>query len=100
MAKRVIWTIDAKQDKKGILEYWYKRNKSKTYPKKLDKLFKEAVNLIAEYPLPRRVTNFQNVFVKIIRDYKIFFSEDEKTVIIIAIWDTRQGPDKLKIKTD
>jgi toxin YoeB len=100
MAKQVIWSIQARQDRQDILEYWHARNQSKTYPRKLNKLIKEAVKILAEYPIPRRLTDYQNVYVKIIKDYKIFFSENEKTVFIIAIWDTRQSPDKLKIKTD
>ncbi len=50
MAKQIIWSRKAQNDRKEIFRYWNKRNKSKLYSKKLNKLFKEAVKLISEYP--------------------------------------------------
>ena len=96
MAKRIIWTPNARDEKKKILAYWLKRNKSNVYPKKLNTLFKQAIYLIANKPIPRRITDFEDVYVKIVRDYKIFFKEDENSIYIISIWDTRQDPNKLK----
>ena len=95
MAKRVIWSKRAKEDKKAILTYWLKRNKSNVYPKKLNGLFKEAINWLAENPIARRHTDYDRVFMKIVRDYEILFEEDEKTIFILTIWDTRQNPEKL-----
>ena len=96
MAKRIIWTPNARDEKKRILSYWLKRNKSNVYFKKLNILFKQAIHLIANKPIPRRITDFEDVYVKIVRDYKIFFTEDEESRYIISIWDTRQAPNKLE----
>lgn len=96
MAKRIIWTPNARDEKKRILSYWLKRNKSNVYSKKLNILFKQAIHLIANKPIPRRITDFEDVYVKIVRDYKIFFTEDEESIYIISIWDTRQDPNKLE----
>ena len=96
MAKRIIWTPNARDEKRKILAYWLRRNKSNVYPKKLNILIKQAIHHIADKPLPRRITDFKDVNVKIIRDYKIFFKEDEESIYIISIWDTRQDPNKLK----
>jgi len=98
MAKQVIWSPLAKTDRKNILKYWESRNKSKVYPKKLNKLFSEAVSILAAYDIPRRTTDIPNVFVKLVRDYKIYFTENKETITILTIWDTRQSPDKLPIK--
>jgi len=50
MAKQIIWSLTAQLDRKEILLYWINRNKSRTYSKKLNKLFIEAIQLIAEFP--------------------------------------------------
>lgn len=66
MAKHnVIWTRTADIQFAGILEYWVKRNNSKTYSKKLLKLVSERTKQIA------------------------------KKNIITAFWDNRQNPKKL-----
>lgn len=49
MAKQIIWSLRAQNDRKKILEYWTKRNKSKEYSRKLNGLFKEALRLISDY---------------------------------------------------
>ncbi len=40
-------------------------------------------------------TDYTNVKVKIVRDYKVFYDEAETAIEILTIWDTRQDPDKL-----
>jgi len=50
MAKQIIWSLRAQNDRKEILGYWIERNKSNTYSKKLNFLFKEAVKLVAKHP--------------------------------------------------
>lgn len=96
MAKQVIWSNKAKNDLFEILEYWHKRNKSKVYSNKLFLLISEAIEKLTSQQTPRRLTKFDEVYVKIIRDYKIFFKEDNTSLYIITIWDTRQNPEKLE----
>jgi toxin YoeB len=96
MAKQVVWSIRAKEEKKAILRYWNKRNRSSVYPKRLDGLFKQAINTIAKYNIPRRKANYDGVYVKIVKDYLVFFEEDQFTIYILSVWDSRQDPNKLK----
>jgi hypothetical protein len=96
MAKRIVWSLQASEQKKDILSYWYQRNKSLEYPRKLNNLLISAINLIAEYSYPRVLTDIDGVHVKIVRDYKIFYQEDSFCIYIISIWDTRQDPEHLK----
>ena len=96
MAKRIIWSVRAKQEKKNILKYWLNRNKSNVYPKKLDRLFKIAIKSLAESHMPRKKTNDKTALVKIVKDYLIIFEEDESNIYILSIWDSRQDHDKLK----
>lgn len=50
MAKKIRWSFRTNQDRFSILEYWKDRNKSNTYSIKLDDLFREGVELIADLP--------------------------------------------------
>jgi len=50
MAKQVVWSLRAQADRKHILAYWRKRNKSVAYSKKLNQLFKEAVQIVRDFP--------------------------------------------------
>jgi toxin YoeB len=96
MAKRIIWSERAKADKRRILTYWRRRNKSNVYPKKLNRIFKESILAIGSSPFSGKRTNYTNAKVKIVRDYKVFYDETETTIEILTIWDTRQDPDKLE----
>lgn len=100
MAKRKInWTQKANFERKEILEYWISRNKSKVYSIKLNKLFIETMKRVADLPEIGRKTDFdENIRLKILRDYLIFYEYDEKQIKILSIWDGNQDMRKLKIK--
>jgi len=100
MAKRIVWSIKAKDEKKEILKFWRKKNKSNVYPKKLNRLLKLAVKSLADSTIPRKKTDYGDAFVKIVRDYLIVFEEDNTTIYILSIWDTRQDPEKLRRKLE
>ena len=100
MAKQIIWSIGAKEEKKQILKYWLNRNKSTDYTKKLNILLKLAVSSLAEISMPRKKTDYGNSYLKILKDYLILFEEDDTTIYILSIWDTRQDPSKLRIKLE
>ena len=61
MAKKIIWTEKAQQDRKKIFTYWNQRNKSKRHSIKLNKLFEEAVIIIANFPKIGKIANRPNV---------------------------------------
>ncbi|PZX55850.1 type II toxin-antitoxin system RelE/ParE family toxin [Algoriphagus chordae] len=92
MVKKVVWTLRAEQDRKEILSYWKKRNKSNTYSIKLNGLFKEAVKIIQSNPHIGKLTNSGNVRSKIVKDYLMFYEEFPEELVILAIWDNRRNP--------
>jgi len=96
MVKQVIWSIKAQNDRKEILQYWINRNKSTEYSKKLFNLFQEAVKLLVKHPTIGSPTEFGSVRSKIVRDYQIFYRDSADAIHILAIWDSRQDPEKLK----
>jgi addiction module RelE/StbE family toxin len=99
MAKRkIVWTQKANEERKEILAYWIERNQSKTYSIKLNNLIKDTLQIAALYPDTGRKTTFENIRVKIIRDYLLFYEANKTTLIILAIWDFRRNDKTLTIK--
>lgn len=91
MAKRkIIWTLKANTERKEILEYWILRNQSKKFSIKLNRLFLDTLFLLSEHPTIGRKTDFENVRVKIVRDYLIFYEYTLSELIILSIWDGRR----------
>jgi toxin YoeB len=97
MAKKIEWTETAIHDRFRIYYYWLQRNKSDSYSKKLEIIFKEASILISEFPEIGKQTDLPNLRFKIIKDYKLFYISNPDSIQIIRIWDTRQDPDNLEL---
>ncbi|MGE8555354.1 MAG: type II toxin-antitoxin system RelE/ParE family toxin [Chryseobacterium jejuense] len=49
------------------------------------------IGLLAEHPIIGRKTDVQNVRVKIVRDYLIFYEFSGVELIILSIWDGRRN---------
>jgi len=98
MAKKIIWTVRAQNDRFKIFEYWNNRNKSNSYSRRLNALFKESVKIISRYPLLGKPTSEENVRIKIVRDYLLFYEIREDIIIILMIWDSRQNPKNIKFR--
>lgn len=96
MAKKIVWSFRAQNDRKEILRYWIKRNKSNEYSKKLNDLFKEAIRLISEYPEIGKITDEGKARIKIVGDYLIIYEVEKEKILLLTIWDSRQNPNKLK----
>ena len=93
MAKRINWTQRAHCDRKEILLYWKEHNQSSAYNRRLNTLIKKTVELIASHPNIGRKTDLENVRVKLIRDYLIFYESAEENIFILSIWDNRRNPE-------
>ncbi len=98
MAKEIVWTQTSIQDRYKIYEFWLIKNKSDLYSEKLEKLFTEAANLLAEFPEIGTQTDFSEVRVKVVRDYKLFYISLTNSIQIIRIWGARQNPEDLELK--
>ena len=87
MAKQIIWSLRAQNDKKEIFKYWTQGNKSNRYSKKLNQLFKEAVLLLLEHPYIGRPTDDARVRIKIVKEYLLIYEVTETSINILSIWD-------------
>ncbi|SRR5690554_6755355 len=97
MAKKIIWSQTAHNDRKGILAYWKKRNKSDAYSIKLFALFKDSAATISIYPEFGIATQKKNIRFTIVKDYLIFYAIETDYIKILRIWDSRQNPVSLKL---
>ena len=96
MARQVVWSLRAQAERKQILEYWRRRNKSNAYSRKLNQQFKESIRIIRDFPQVGKTTDDPNARIKIVRDYLIIYEATENQIYILAIWDSRQDPQRLK----
>lgn len=94
MAKQIIWSRLAHNDRLHILDYWIKRSKSNSYSKKLNQIFEHTADLIRKYPKIGRQTEMESVRCKIVKDYLFTYRETKDYIEILTIWDSRQDPDK------
>ena len=92
MAERLIWTETPKISRKEILEYWINRNKSKTYSKKLNRLFTDSAEQILMFPYSGIKISESYYQGKLIKDYYLIYKISESSIDILLIWDTRQNP--------
>lgn len=76
-------------ERKEILIYWNNKNQSKTYSKKLNKLFFERVKLLSEHPKIGRLSNNGTTRITIVRDYLIFY-EFTSTELIIYLFGIQE----------
>ncbi|NGM63597.1 type II toxin-antitoxin system RelE/ParE family toxin [Sphingobacterium sp. SGG-5] len=99
MAKRkIVWTEKANLERKEILEYWINRNKSKSFSVKLNRLIISDLKLLSLSPFIGRKTKIENVRVKIVRDYLIFYEILKEEILVLTVWDGRRDSKTLTIK--
>jgi len=88
--KEVVWSLRAIHDKLEILDYWIFRNKSRKYSEKLDLLFDNTLKRICKNPSSGKSTDYQDIRIKIVRNYLIFYRIQKNTIEVIRIWDSRR----------
>lgn len=92
MAIRIIWTNAAVNQRRKILNYWNKRNKSKTYSRKLVLEITERVKFLVNNPEIYVKTNYQDIRTSTLGHYNIFYKITTNELIVIAFWDNRRNP--------
>lgn len=94
--KKVTWTDFAKEDFRGTLDFYNKRNKSKSYSKKLLKRIRSLIALLAKHPFLGSETEFESVRVIGANPFRIFYKAEKGCITILLIWDTRRNPENLQ----
>ena len=96
MAKKIVWTGEAINDRKEIFAYWNNRNKSTLYSRKLNQLFNEALKSVSIHPNIGKSTEDFDTQIKIVRDFLIVYKVYESYISVISVWDGRQNPLKFE----
>lgn len=92
----MVATPRAKLDLFEILDYYYKRNGSKTYSVRLNFDFQKATKMIAKYPTLGIQTDIPNIRVLIKNNYAIFYEIKNEVIEISSIWDCRQKAEDIR----
>ncbi|MBK9934918.1 MAG: type II toxin-antitoxin system RelE/ParE family toxin [Cytophagaceae bacterium] len=50
MARKIIWTLKAKNELIEIFQYWNERNQSTNFSQKLNELINDQLNSISQFP--------------------------------------------------
>jgi Plasmid stabilisation system protein. len=99
MAKRkIIWSHRAEIKLFKILEFYAKRNKSRTYSAKLYQRLNKELKILLKQPNVGLNTEIESVRGLIVDDYILFYEYDKEKIIVHSIWDCRQNPADLSIK--
>ena len=98
MAKRkIVWSARAKLDLIEILDFYFKRNGTINYSKKLNSRIRKAIKLLekhSEIGIPTDVKEVRNL---IEGDYSILYEIQTDRIEIITFWDNRQNPANLDV---
>ncbi len=97
--RKIIWSPRAKSALYSILDYYYKRNRLKAYSNKLNASLRSAIRLLENHSELGVKSDINNVRVLIHGDYAISYEIYEESILLITIWDSRQDPKKLDIKS-
>uniref|UniRef100_UPI00338E8A33 type II toxin-antitoxin system RelE/ParE family toxin n=1 Tax=Algoriphagus sp. TaxID=1872435 RepID=UPI00338E8A33 len=96
--RKLIWSHLAKIRLFEILDFYTHRNKSSDFSKKLYREFYQKLRLTINNPELGIKTDFDSIRGVIVRDFILFYELSPDHIIVHTVWDTRQNPEKLKIK--
>ena len=99
MARRkIVWSHKAKIKYFEILEFYHRRNQSKSYSQKIYREIKKSNGLLKNQPRLGLKTDDDSVRALIIGDFIVFYEYTKTEIIIHTLWDCNQNPNDLKIK--
>jgi plasmid stabilization system protein ParE len=96
MAAKLTWSERADRELHDILWYWENRNRSPAYSIKLYGLINDRLGQVCNFSHSGNITATQGVRSVIVRDYRILYELRPDEIYILAIFDTRQNPEKLR----
>ena len=95
---KIIWSQSAKIKLFIILEFYTKRNKSRSYATKLYLRLTKELKLLLKQPEMGIKTEMESVRGLIVDEFILFYEFDDEKIVVHSIWDCRQNPDHLRIK--
>jgi plasmid stabilization system protein ParE len=98
--RKIIWSHRAKIKLFEILDFYTTRNQSPAYSKKLFKRFRKELNILTKQPDIGHRTDDESVRGLIVYGkFILYYSATSDSIILHTIWDCRQNPEDLIIKS-
>jgi len=94
---KVFWSNSALVQRNRIFEYWNRRNQSKEYSIRLNLSINSRIKTVRSYPKLGKPTNIKGYRAIVIGHYNIVYRIRNESIVIVAVFDTRQSPEKLKV---
>lgn len=92
----VVWTNIAENQLKGIVDYWIDNNQSSSYSEQLIEAIWERIEVLCVFPESAKSTGFKDIRNAILGHYSILYRKYKNQLVILAIWDNRDDPEKFK----
>ena len=93
---KIIWTRTAERQLFHVLEYWINKNKSPRYAEKLSDLVWNHTFFLSQNPYASTESNFPDIRRASLGPFSLFFKVYQNELLIMAFWDNRQDPEKLR----
>lgn len=99
MVRKIKWTDEASTELEEILTFYVKRNGNVNYSRKLRAMFSETLMYVCNNPFIGKSTEYKDVkYIVVHPNYSIFYTYNDKEIIVIAVWDNRRDPQLIKKK--
>jgi len=73
------------------MEYWFLKTGTVDYSLKLEALFTSTLETLRNLP---KIGPFfdekRNIRYVVVRDYKMYYTFNDKQIVVLVIWDTRR----------
>jgi toxin YoeB len=92
MAKRVIWTKKAVNERIEIIKYWIDKTGSNNYSRKLETKFRETIRNISDNNYLGKATDIEGVRLSIVSHYLLFYEVCQNHIEILTLFDSRRNP--------
>ncbi len=97
MATEIIWSKEARDQYKKIIDYWNDRNQSQKYTNRIHRNLLENLGLIGSFPLIGKQTSISGIRGKVFMNhFTIIYEPKESSINVLNIWDNRRDPDSNK----
>lgn len=97
-SKKIIWSNNAKNELRKVLEFYIERNGSEKYSLKILSETEELLKTLSKSEFIGRLTSNKKTRVIPMKFYLIFYEINENIIQIVSFWDNRQDAYKRKIK--
>lgn len=91
----VIWSKKATRSFSDIIDYWYQRTGTMTYPRKIKDLVAVKELQLKHFPQSGKAWKDGGIRYVTVGNYWMFYQPTDSVIFILLFWDCRQDPDTL-----